>query len=137
MKKVINCCNKPVVIDADGLNILAKSQTLISHLNDKVVLTPHLAELSRLTGESIDKIKNNIFKISASGDSSLSTGGTGDVLAGMIGSFLAQGMALDRAVVSAVYLHGKAGKKAGERLGQHGVIARDVIAEIPSVLKEY
>ncbi len=165
LKKVINCCNKPVVIDADGLNILAKSQMLISHLNDKVVLTPHLAELSRLTGESIDNIKNNIFKIlcdkfprvtvaaksdvtcirclngeeyaSASGDSSLSTGGTGDVLAGMIGSFLAQGMALDRAVVSAVYLHGKAGKKAGERLGQHGVIARDVIAEIPSVLKEY
>ena len=165
LKKVINICDKPVIIDADGLNMLAKSPPLMSHLSDKTVLTPHLAELSRLSGVGIDNIKENTFNVlrknmpdvtvvaksdvtcirsvnglefvSSSGDSSLSTGGTGDILAGMIGSFIAQGLSIDDAVISAVYLHGKAGKLAGERLGQHGVIARDVIAAIPHVLKEY
>ena len=165
LKRVLDTCQKPVVVDADGLNILSKSPALKSRLNDRVVLTPHLAELSRLTGVSIADIKKDTFKTlqdqfanvtvaaksdvtcircfdgeeytSSSGDSSLSTGGTGDVLAGMIGSFLAQGLSLNDAVVSGVYLHGKAGKRAGERLGAHGVIARDVIAEIPCVLKEY
>lgn len=165
LKRVIDTCRKPTVIDADALNILSKSQTLTSHLTDNAVLTPHLAELSRLTGESIENIKKDTFGIlrdkfprvtvaaksnvtcircfngeeyvSASGNSALSTGGTGDVLAGMMGSFLAQGMSLDNAVASAVYLHGKAGKSAGERLGERGVIARDVVLEIPNVLKEY
>ena len=163
LKKVINTCDKPIVIDADGLNILSKSPTLISHLSNKTVLTPHLAELSRLSGVSIADIKEDTFKvlrenmpnvtvaaksdvtrirfvngdeyISSSGDSSLSTGGTGDILAGMIGSFIAQGLPVSDAVVSAVYLHGRAGETAGECLGQHGVIARDVIEQIPCVIK--
>ena len=129
------------------------------------MLTPHLVELSRLTGLSVDEIKKDtlgVIKksfstvsvaaksdvtvmrtangeeyISASGNSALSTGGTGDVLSGMLGSLLAQGMPIDSALPTAVYLHGKAGVKAGERLGERCVIARDVIASISEVLKDF
>ena len=164
LKKVMDI-NKPVVIDADALNIISKSSVLLSRMSDNIILTPHLAELARLSGEGIDEIKNDTFSllrdkfpnttvvaksnvtvircfngeeyVSESGNSSLSTGGTGDILAGMIGSFIAQGMPIKDAVVTAVYLHGIAGKRAGESLGEHGVIARDVIEQIPLVIKEY
>lgn len=165
LKRVLTDCRKPIVIDADGLNILSKSRALLSRLTESCVLTPHLVELSRLTGLSVDEIKKDtlgVIKksfptvsvaaksdvtvmriangeeyISASGNSSLSTGGTGDVLSGMLGSLLAQGMPIDSALPTAVYLHGKAGVKAGERLGERSVIARDVIASISEVLKNF
>lgn len=165
LKRVLTECRKPIVIDADGLNILSKSRALLSRLTESCVLTPHLVELSRLTGLSVDEIKKDtlgVIKksfptvsvaaksdvtvmrisngeeyISASGNSSLSTGGTGDVLSGMLGSLLAQGMPIDSALPTAVYLHGKAGVKAGERLGERSVIARDVIYAICEILKEF
>ncbi len=165
LKKVLTDCKKPIVIDADGLNILSKSPTLLSRLSDNCVLTPHLVELSRLTGVPVDEIKADTLGVikksfsgvsvvaksdvsvmrlasgeeytSASGNSALSTGGTGDVLAGMLGSLLAQKMTVDKALPTSVYLHGRAGVKAGERLGERSVIARDVIASIPEVLKDF
>ncbi|MBR5460183.1 MAG: NAD(P)H-hydrate dehydratase [Clostridia bacterium] len=165
LKIVLTECKKPIVIDADGLNILSKSRALMSKISANCVLTPHLVELSRLTGVSVDEIKKDtlgVIKkslsavsvaaksdvtvmhlasgeeyISASGNSSLSTGGTGDVLAGMIASLIAQGMDIRTALPTAVYLHGRAGVKAGERLGERSVIARDVISAICEILKEF
>ncbi len=164
---VFSYCEKTLVIDADALNILADNKKLFSRIPENAVLTPHLAELSRLVGEDICKIKSDVFYmlekhfsllhinvvaksnvthirfadgeqvICSSGNSSLSTGGTGDILAGMTASFLAQKMTVKNALSAAVFLHGEAGKRAGEKLGERGVIARDVIYALPEILKEY
>ncbi len=163
LERTMELVRAPLVIDADGLNILASSRNLISRLPENTVLTPHLLELSRLTGLEIEKVKADVFSaaeqlpvttvaksavvsivfcdkkkvVVSSGNSSLSTGGTGDILAGMIASLLAQKMPVETAVPTAVFLHGRAGTLAGERLGERSVIARDVIDSIPHALKEY
>ena len=167
LKKVLTSSAKPIVIDADALNIISAYPSLMSCVPEGSVLTPHLAELSRLTGYSIEDIKANTLRIlreqfldkrinvaaksastfiltsfgdecmSSTGDSSLSTGGTGDILAGMIASLIAQKMSPDIALITAVQLHGMAGRIAGEKLGVRSVIARDVISALPDVLKEY
>ena len=165
LRKVISSCSVPFVIDADALNILSLHKSLLTHLSSNVVLTPHLGELSRLTGLEISEIKQNTLTVlrdkfdginiaakssqtyvrlsdgveyvSESGDSSLSTGGAGDILSGMIASFIAQRMPIEKALPYAVYLHGKAGAFAGSKYGVRSVIARDVISSISEVLKEY
>lgn len=165
LRKIIDNSRVPIVIDADALNIISRHKSLFSHLGKNAILTPHLKELSRLTGLDIPEIARDTFKalrnnlrgvniaaksnktyiriydgseyLSESGDSSLSTGGTGDILSGMIASLIAQKMPIEKALPSAVYLHGKAGALAGSKLGQRSVIARDVIASISDTLKEY
>jgi NAD(P)H-hydrate epimerase len=79
---------------------------------------------------------NRVF-VNRTGDSSLSKAGAGDVLAGMIGTLLAQMDDAFAAAALAVHLHGLCGQSAGRRLGRRGVLARDVIAEIPTVVQEY
>ena len=66
----------------------------------------------------------------------MATGGMGDVLTGIIGSLIAQGMELEKAIVAGVYLHGKAGDRVAARLGDRGLLASDIIDEIPHTLKE-
>ena len=166
LKRILSNCKVPLVLDADALNIISEHPFLLSKLPETTVLTPHMAELSRLTGVSVCDIKKDVFSLlekhfkdtgacviakdsttsvfmpdnkkytCSLGDSSLSTAGTGDVLAGIIVSLLAQKMSLSDAVVSALYIHGTAGKSAGERLSQYSVMARDVIDEIPKIIKE-
>jgi NAD(P)H-hydrate epimerase len=75
--------------------------------------------------------------VNHTGDSSLSKAGTGDVLSGMIGTLLAQEMSGFDAACAAVYLHGRAGEIAGERLGRRCVLAHDVIDAIPQAVGEY
>ncbi len=165
--RLLSSLKCPTVVDADALNIISDTPELLETLGAHTVLTPHVMEFSRLTGNSVDQIKKDPLglakafcqkyktnlvlkdKISftvlfdgtaianTTGDSTLSKGGSGDVLAGLIGSLLAQGMPMERAVPGAVYIHGRAGESAGERLGQRGALARDVIGEIPKVIKEY
>ena len=166
LKRIIANCKVPLVLDADALNIISEHPFLLSKLPENTVLTPHMAELSRLTGVSVEDIKKDVFACLSShfkntrasvvakdsvtsvyvsetqrftcsvGDSSLSTAGTGDVLAGIVVSLLAQKMSVHDALLSAVYIHGAAGKSAGERLSQYSVMARDVIEEIPKIIKE-
>ncbi len=158
--------SSPTVVDADAINIIADTPELLDTLGNNTVLTPHLMEFSRLTSESVDEIKkdtvsmakafaekhktNLVLKdkntvvalsngdvyVNETGNSTLSKGGTGDILAGLIGSFLAQGQSVAQSVLSAVFLHGKAGERAGERFGEHGALARDIILEIPNVINE-
>lgn len=167
LKKVISNASCPIVFDADALNIISQHKSLLSHLPSDSVITPHVLELARLTGESVEDIKkdgfgilkkhfeglditvalkdsvvsiltnNNEEYISASGDSSLSTGGTGDILAGMIASLIAQKMPSCVSAVTSAYLHGKAGTLAGNRLGVRSVIARDVLSALSDTIKEY
>jgi NAD(P)H-hydrate epimerase len=161
---------KPMVVDADGLNLLAKQKRWPGYFKAAAVLTPHPGEMKRLAkllgrGEvpSDDAGRIDIATLAArtfgqtvvlkggrtvvtdgqrvyvnnTGDSSLSKAGTGDVLSGMIGTLLAQEMRGFDAACAGVYLHGRAGEIAGERLGRRCVLAHDVIDAIPQAVGEY
>lgn len=153
----------PLVIDADGLNLLSGCPKLRRCLAEqtaegrKVVLTPHVGELARLTGQTIAEIKEDPVKIgmnlakelhcivvckdartliccqdhpvciNLSGDSGMATAGSGDVLTGLIAGLLAQGMDAWEGACIGVYLHGKAGEAAAGRYGSHFVKASDLI----------
>lgn len=146
--------NKPLVIDADGINILSKETELLKLLPKGTVLTPHPKELERLIGkwkDDFDKLKkvkefskqNNVIivikgsntitvhdnklYINSTGNPGLATAGTGDVLTGIISGLIAQGYEPYVAAVFGVYLHGKSGDIAVEDVGYQGLIASHVI----------
>jgi ADP-dependent NAD(P)H-hydrate dehydratase / NAD(P)H-hydrate epimerase len=73
--------------------------------------------------------------LNPTGNPGMASGGTGDVLTGMLGAFLARGLDPGAAMLSSVYLHGSAGDIAAERVGEEALIARDVIAAIPEAFK--
>lgn len=156
--------NLPTVIDADGLNILAKNKI---ELPVQTVLTPHPKEASRLLDCEFSDILNN-FEASAkqisekyncvtvlkshqtivtspngeiyhntTGNSALAKAGSGDVLAGMIAGLIAQKMNIFDASVLGVYLHGLAGDLAKESLSAYGVLASDTIRHIPLAIKTF
>ncbi len=144
----------PMVIDADGLNILSKHPYLLELLPENSVLTPHPKELERLIGawtndfEKLEKAKEfsnqykvllvikgantitvfeNKFYINATGNPGLSTAGSGDVLTGIITGLISQGYSPLSAAVFGVYLHGKAADIAVEDYGYQSLIASHVI----------
>lgn len=153
--------NLPTVIDADGLNILAKNDI---KLPANVILTPHPKEASRLLNCTLDEVLENMeiaakkicqkyncitvlkshktivtdgnkIYYNTTGNSALAKAGSGDVLAGMIAGFTAQKMAGFDASVLAVYLHGLAGELAAKDLSEYGVLASDLLKYIPSAIK--
>ena len=160
----------PTIVDADGLNFLAKRKTPKSDWWTKfpqaAILTPHLGEMTRLTGESMNAIQNNrvtkavsyaktwnkvmVLKgaytivASPSGTSMLSpfanpglaTAGTGDVLAGIISGLLSQGLTLEESASLGVYIHGKAGENVRGYFGDTGMTASDLLPILPKVIKE-
>ncbi|MCY2686674.1 NAD(P)H-hydrate dehydratase [Salinimicrobium sp. TH3] len=144
---------KPMVIDADGLNILSKNNNLLDHLPEGSLLTPHPKELERLIGswkddfEKLEKVKSfatkykvvvvikgtftftvapNDFFINTTGNPGMATAGSGDVLTGILTALIGQGYEPLRAAVLGVYLHGKSGDLAAEKLSYEGVIAGDI-----------
>ena len=154
----------PLVIDADGLNALADSPRSKGKLGSKRVLTPHPGELARLTGKTADAINadrtaaarkaakewgsiivlKGAHTVVAHPDGrtsedphevpALASGGTGDVLSGIIGGLIAQGSEPFAAAVTGVYIHGAAGRRISERLGDSGLLAGDLLPEIPLVM---
>jgi hydroxyethylthiazole kinase-like uncharacterized protein yjeF len=156
----------PLVIDADGLNALARVQRWWEALPVQAVLTPHPGEMSRLMGCSLEEVQRDrlasaigaaelwqqvvVFKgahsviaapdgraaLSRFANPGLATAGTGDVLAGSIAGFLAQGLPLYEAAVLGVYCHGVAGEMAAATLGNAGVVASDLLPLLPVALKE-
>ncbi|MEP1488399.1 MAG: NAD(P)H-hydrate dehydratase [Algibacter sp.] len=144
----------PLVIDADGINILAKKKALLKLLPYQTVLTPHHKELERLVGtwkNDFDKIKKvkafskkfgfvvvikgantiTVFEdklyVNTTGNPGLSTAGSGDVLTGVITGLIAQGYSAIAATIIGVYLHGKAADIAIEKYGYQSLIASHVI----------
>lgn len=166
IKVLVRCASKPLVLDADGINAVAADINIVKTARCPLILTPHPGEMARLTGLSIEEIQrkrektaydfatqNGVYVVlkghdtiiatpegklyqNTTGNAGMAKGGSGDVLAGMIGSFAAQGMSLDYALILAVYVHGLAGDRCAERYSQYGVLARDLIAEIPLLLRE-
>ncbi len=163
-KKAVSNSKIPTIIDADGLNILAKNKIT---LPTDLILTPHPAEAARLLKTDVETIQSNrIFyakEISKkytcvtvlkghntivcskdleiytnlTGSSALAKAGSGDVLTGMIAGFLAQGMNIFDAAKLGVYLHGKAGELASEKLTEYGVMASDLISFISESIKSF
>lgn len=156
--------DKTVVIDADGLNIISKFPKI--KLPQNVILTPHIAEASRLSGQKVEDILRNprftakkitekykcttVLKshktivcskdekiyTNTTGNSALAKAGTGDILCGMIAGFSAQKMEAFEASSLAVYLHGKTGEFASEDLSEYSVLASDLLKYIPKAIKE-
>jgi hydroxyethylthiazole kinase-like uncharacterized protein yjeF len=155
----------PLVIDADGLNALADSPRTRGRLGPDRVLTPHPGELGRLTGKTAAAINADrpgaarraakewgaivVLKgartVVAHPDgrisedphslAALASGGTGDVLAGLIGGLIAQGSDPFTAAVTGVYVHAEAGRRVAQRLGESGLLAGDLLLEIPPVMQ--
>jgi hydroxyethylthiazole kinase-like uncharacterized protein yjeF len=156
----------PVVIDADGLNILAENQGLLSKIPRPAILTPHPGEFGRFLGlaaaavldQRLDLVREFAKKhdlilvlkghrtltavpdgrtfINSTGNPGLATGGSGDVLSGMIGSQLVQEKEAWKAALSAVYAHGLAGDLAAQKLSQKALTATDIIRFLPAALQE-
>ena len=160
-----NLPNIPIVIDADALNFLAKIDDWHKHLNSDTILTPHPREMARLLKRRTNEIQENrllIAKESASywkkivvlkgalsiiasnqettrispfANALLASAGTGDVLAGLIGGLLAQGLSSLNAASCGTYLHGLSGEKISLSIGDSGLLASDLLNEIPLHIK--
>lgn len=165
IKNMIGKLEKPVVLDADGINAVAGHPDLLKEARAGIVLTPHPGEFSRLTGKDITEIQKNrkdialgfatlyntvlVLKghdtvvagpkgelyINETGNSGMATGGTGDVLTGVIASFIGQGMDNFDAAVLGSYFHGLAGDLALKEKGALSLIATDILNKLPDVLK--
>lgn len=148
----------PCVIDADGLNLLSGHMELLKQRKAPLILTPHLKEMSRLTGKTISEITSDrraaaeefaaeypaicVMKdsrtfvaehgqrtfLNLAGNSAMAKAGSGDVLAGMITGLAAQMEDLNKSAVLGVLLHACGGDEAREQKGSRGVLARDLIA---------
>ena len=153
--------NLPLLIDADGLNNLSGIENWQWQINSPLVLTPHPGEMSTLTGLPVAEIQSDRVavarewaerwnstvvlkgahtviaspghpaRIAPFANPALATGGTGDVLSGIIVSLLAQGLTPPSAAACGVYLHALAGRAVSERLGQAGLVASDLLDAIP------
>ncbi len=155
-----NAGNRPVILDADAINILSGAPDLLSECDSEVILTPHLGEMSRLTGILIPEIKAHIIDvardyasgyhvtvvlkdsrtvtalrngnvvINMNGNNGMATAGSGDVLTGIIASLAAQGVDTEKAAYLGVAIHASSGDRAAEELGTHGVTAGEIIKYI-------
>ncbi|RTL39252.1 MAG: NAD(P)H-hydrate dehydratase [Candidatus Melainabacteria bacterium] len=153
--------DKPCIIDADALNAIAKDTSVIPASAEHIVLTPHPKELSRLMDCSVQEIQEDRVKaasdaaakfgcvvvlkgahsivaspdgelfVNPTGNAGMATAGAGDVLSGIIGGLLAQGLKPTDAAAVGVYLHGAAGDYAAAEIGETGLIAGDIMSAIP------
>lgn len=155
--------DKPMVLDADALNIIAKNNWHNRHNKGNCILTPHVMEMSRLSGLNVKDIKNNIVDtakdfsenynvvlvlkdavtivaakgedsyINRTGNCAMAKAGSGDVLAGIITGFLAQERDLLKAARLGVYIHGLIGDKQADKRGEYAVLARNLLEGIEEI----
>lgn len=158
LEAILQDFGRPLVIDADGLNLLSKNPDLIGSVTEKSILTPHIGEFERLAGPSrnheeriaqarafaikyqltlVLKGANTVISlpdgrqvINSTGTQFMATGGAGDVLTGMITAFLGMRYSPENAAMCGVFHHGLAGEIAGEKK-RRGLIASDIIEAIP------
>jgi len=166
VREVVRKVDRPLVIDADGLNALESRIGLVKKRRSSTVITPHPGEMARLIKKDtsfvqlqrVDVAKNFSREIGAiiclkghktviaspdgqvyinkTGNSGMASGGTGDVLTGIVTSFMGQGLDPFGAAVSGVYLHGMAGDIAAEKKGQFSLMATDLIDYLPMAFKK-
>lgn len=164
VKQIMSSCNIPLVIDADGINILADCIELIRNYPAEVVITPHPKEASRLLGCSAEDIQNNRVdsalrlaeltgavtvlkgagtliaspdgrcRVVTDGNPGMATAGTGDMLAGMIAAFLAQGSSAESSATLAVKLHALAGDLSLKTTSLLSLTPSDMLENLPRVI---
>lgn len=162
VQSVITNCKKPLVIDADALNCICNKPEILKNLKAPAIITPHPGEMARLlhsTPKTVNSNRENtaidfakefgvvtVLKgagtiiaspdgevyINHTGNSGMATGGSGDVLSGIIGSLLAQGASPINAAAAGVFLHGTIGDLAAEKLGKISMLPTDMIDMIPT-----
>jgi ADP-dependent NAD(P)H-hydrate dehydratase / NAD(P)H-hydrate epimerase len=160
IKDLLHSCNKPMVIDADAINSIGIHPELLKEVPKQSIFTPHLKEFKRLlqledelssfeliqlqrnwsiTNQQIVILKGAHTTISLSngevwfnstGNPGMATGGSGDVLTGILTSLLAQGLDAVQTALLGVYVHGKAGDFAAEEIGDISMIAGDIVANL-------
>jgi hydroxyethylthiazole kinase-like uncharacterized protein yjeF len=164
-RALVGALDRPLLIDADGLNALAGKLELVAGRAAPTVLTPHAGELGRLLARASGEVSQRrlehvrdaanraqatvILKgddslvadpsgrvgVSPGGSPGLATAGTGDVLSGVIGAFLAKGLDPFEAACAGVHAHAQAGWIAAAELGADSVIASDVISALSAALR--
>ena len=165
LRRVVHECPLPLVIDADGLSCLSKIGLKIGHGKRPVFLTPHPGEMGRLLNRSSREVQKDrcsavceawkqtkghvVLKgsrsrivtmdggrwVNCSGNEALATGGTGDVLAGILTGLIARGVPMNLVLPVSVALHGRAGELASIRNGISSVVAGDVLEALPAVFQ--
>lgn len=163
--ELVQNCPCPIVLDADGINALIDHLDVLTKARAPVILTPHPGEMGRILKRSAEEVQNErlslvqsftekygvtlVLKgartligspegrlaINSTGNPGLASGGTGDILTGLIAGFLAQGLAPFDSACAGVYCHGKAADRLAMRWGDRGMLATDLLHEIPIVLK--
>ncbi len=161
LSAVLEYAECPVVVDADGINLLAKHRYLLRGRKASTVLTPHDGEFARLMGDmpaadrtqaAVDAakglgcvmlLKGHETRISdgsacyrnTTGNPGMAVGGSGDLLAGIIVSLIGQGIPALTAAAAAAWLHGAAGDQCAEELGQYGMLPTDMLGALPRLMK--
>lgn len=166
VRRCLHECQGPLLLDADALNVMQRDIARLHAARGRVLITPHPGEMGRLMNRQVKEVQaarlsaaleaarlsgavvalkgagtlvcaeNAIPWINLSGNPGMATAGMGDVLAGIMVGLLAQGLATFDAARAAVYLHGHAGDNIAWRTSQNGLIASDVIDEIPYAFRE-
>ncbi|MBZ0160812.1 MAG: NAD(P)H-hydrate dehydratase [bacterium] len=166
VRAVVKTVKAQIVVDADGINALGPNLETLRDVALPPILTPHPGELARLLGIDRDEVVRHRIpiaqKVAASfgvylvlkgartlianpegqvainmtGNAGMATGGTGDVLTGLIAGLVAQGVSADLAAKAAVYLHGLSGDLAAEAVGQEAMVASDLMAQIPEAIRQ-
>ncbi len=166
LEAALENANCPIIIDADGINLVSKRIELLRKAKTDVTLTPHPMELSRLAGTDMKTAVSNRYEIAKKlasdygvtvvskssetlivkadeayvtmfGNDGLSKGGSGDLLAGLIASFTAQGKAPATAAILGTYAMGASCEEVSKRLSRTGMLASDIISYLPELFKNF
>ena len=167
VRRLCAAINKPLLIDGDGITAISKDLNCINKRQAPTILTPHIAEMARITNYNIKQIENdkiNILQetagklhativlkgahsligyadknvfINLSGNNGMATAGSGDVLTGTIAAMFGLGLSIDDAVRLGVFMHGYAGDLAAKEKGEDGIVASDILDYLPAALKNY
>ena len=159
VKTVLEKAGCPVVLDADGINVMAAHKDILRGRTNPTILTPHAGEFARLGGRAEDrqtaaedmarelgcimllKGHNTVITdgtetyINPTGNPGMAVGGSGDVLSGIIVSLLGQGIAPLEAAAIGAWLHGAAGDLCAKDIGQYGMLPSDMVNVLPRLLK--
>ncbi|GIW48070.1 MAG: bifunctional NAD(P)H-hydrate repair enzyme Nnr [Deltaproteobacteria bacterium] len=163
--EILRNSSLPIVIDADGITLVARNPDILKETKVPVILTPHPGEMSRLTSKTVEEIQKDrigiamnfasmynayiVLKgartviatpsgkvfINPTGNPGMASGGMGDILTGVIGGFLAQRYNPEDACTLGVFLHGLAGDMVAEKKGEAGIIATDVGEMLPEAIR--